>query len=166
MSGTGLRRYAEEGKLIALGAGYYAHPSLDPFTASLAVVARFYPQAVISNATALFLHGFTDERIEQIDVDIPRETSIKNKLIRTHRVNKKLISGVEEAIYNGVAIKVYSQERTLGDAYHLDPDGAIFLKAFKRYVKKGKIDSSAIAAFDELLKTEVLRAVRQQLADD
>jgi predicted transcriptional regulator of viral defense system len=164
-SGAQLRRYAEDGRLISLGAGYYADPSLDPLTAVLAVVARYYPHAVISNITALFVHGLTDERIDQIDVDIPRESSIRNKLIRTHRVNPKLIKGVEEATYNGIRLKVYSKERALCDAYHVDPGGPIFLKAFKRYAKFGAVDADAIATFDKLLKTNVLRSAMQELAD-
>lgn len=39
------------------------------------------------------------------------------------------------------------------------------LKAFKRYVKTSTIDTIAIAAYDKLLKTDVLRAVMQELAD-
>ena len=165
-SGAQLRRYAADGRLISLGAGYYADPSLDPLTATLAVVARYYPRAVISNITALFVHGLTDERIDQIDVDIPRQSSIRNKLIRTHRVNPKLIKGVEEANYNGIRLKVYSKERALCDAYHFDPGGPIFLKAFKRYVKAGAVDANAIATYDKLLKTDVLRSVMQELAGD
>lgn len=164
-SGAQLRRYANDGRLIALGAGYYADPSLDPLTAALAVVARYYPRAVISNITALFVHGLTDERIDLIDVDISRQSSIRNKVIRTHRVNPKIIMGIEETIYNGIKLKVYSKERALCDAYHFDPGGPIFLKAFKRYVKTSTIDATAIAAYDKLLKTDVLRAVMQELAD-
>lgn len=165
-SGASLRRIADEGKLIALGSGYYADPSLDPLTASMAVVYRYYPRAVISNVTALFIHGLTDERIDRIDVDISRNSSIRNRLINAHRVNSKLIEGIEEIIYNGVPIKVYNKERALCDAYHIDPGGPIFLKAFKRYIKKGKIDANAIGAFDKLLKTDVLRSVMQELADE
>ncbi len=165
-SGAQLRRYAEDGRLMSLGAGFYGDPSLDPLTATLAVVARYYPNAVISNITALYVHGLTDERIDQIDVDIPRESSIRNKLIRTHRVNRALIKGVEEVTYNGFLLKVYSKERALCDAYHFDPGGPIYLKAFKRYAKAGAIDATAIATYDKLLKTDVLRSVMQELADE
>jgi len=165
-AGAQLRRYAEDGRLISLGAGYYADPSLDPLTAALAVVARYYPLAVISNITALFVHGLTDERIDQIDVDIPRESSIRNKLLRTHRVNSKLIIGVEESTYNGIRLKVYSKERALCDAYKIDPGGSIFLKAFKRYAKAGAVDADSIATYDKLLKTNVLRSVMQEFADE
>ena len=164
-SGDQLRRYANDGRLIALGAGYYADPSLDPLTAALAVVSRYYPKAVISNITALFVHGLTDERIDVIDVDISRQSSIRNKLMRPHRVNPKIIKGIEETTYNGIKVRVYSKERAICDAYRFDPNGPIYLKAFKRYVKAGKIDANAIAAYDKLLKTDVLRSLMQELAD-
>lgn len=51
---------------------FNAHPSLDLFTASLIATARYYPKAVISNITALVIHSLSDEGIDRIDVDIPR----------------------------------------------------------------------------------------------
>ena len=68
--------------------------------------------------------------------------------------------------YNGFLLKVYSKERALCDAYHFDPGGPIYLKAFKRYAKAGAIDATAIATYDKLLKTDVLRSVMQELADE
>ena len=163
---TQLRRYVDSGFLIALGSGIYAHPELDPFTAAVVAVARYYPSAVISNVTAMVIHGLSDERIDRIDVDIPRDKSIRNKLIRAHRVAKEHIVGLIHQSFHGHKIQIYTRERTLCDAYHLDPEGPLFLKAIKRYVKSKEVDSDTIAFFDKVLKTNVLRSLTQELADE
>ena len=165
-SRTQIGRLVEAGELISLGSGLYSHPSTDPFTASLIAVARYYPQATISNITALVVHGLSDERIDRIDVDIPRNTSIRNKLICAHRVAPKNIIGGILLRYHGHNIRIYEKERALSDAYRIDPDGPIFLKAIKRYVKSKQIDADRIASYDEILSTNVLRSLRQELVDE
>jgi predicted transcriptional regulator of viral defense system len=165
-SGKQLRRMAETGELIAIGAGIYAHPSMDPFTASVIAIARFYPKAIISNITALAIHGLTDERIDRIDVDIPTITSIRNKLVFAHRVPDKHLVGVIRMNFHDHKIRIYDKERALCDAYRIDPDGPIFLKAVKRYVKAGKIDPDRIAKYDKILSTKALRSITQELADE
>lgn len=163
---TQLRRMVEAGELIAIGSGLYAHPSLDPFTAALIATARYYPNAVISNITALVIHGLSDERVDRIDVDIPRNASIRNKLICTHRVAAQNITGAIRLNYHGQKLKIYCKERALCDAYRIDPDGPLFLKAMKRYVKLGEVDADRIAKYDKALSTNVLRSLRQELADE
>lgn len=161
-----LRRLVEAGEIIALGSGLYAHPSMDPFAASLIATARYYPNAVISNITALVFHGLSDERIDRIDVDIPRNSSIRNKLIYAHRVPDQNIIGAIRMSYSGQKIRIYCKERALCDGYRVDPDGPLFLKAMKRYVKAGEVDADRIAKFDKVLSTNVLRAITQELADE
>jgi predicted transcriptional regulator of viral defense system len=161
-----LRRYADAGTLIALVSGIYAHPGLDPFIASVLAVARFYPSAVISNVTALVIHELADERVDHIDVDIARSQSIRNKLIRAHRVAKENIIGVTRHVFHQHQIKIYSPERSLCDAYRIDPEGPLFLKAIKRYVKGKKIDPDRVAEFDRILRTNVLRSLTQELANE
>ena len=164
-SGKQLRRMVESGEIIAIGAGIYARPSMDPFIASIIAVARYYPKAIISNITALSVHGLTDERIDRIDVDIPTSTSIRNQLIFAHRVPKKNFVGVMRLDFHGHKIRIYDKERALCDAYRIDLDGPIFLKAVKRYVRGGKIEPDRIAKYDKILSTHALRAISQELAD-
>jgi hypothetical protein len=160
-----LRRYVDDGLIQSIGYGFYADPSLDPFEACLLVVAKYYPKAVVSNRTALSVYKLTDERIDQIDVDIPNTTSIRNSLLRVHRISKGLMVGVVRLDIRGHTIRIYSRERALCDIYNADPDGPIFYKAIKRYVKAGEVDSVTIAKFDRKFKTSVLKALSQELAD-
>lgn len=157
---------ARSGEVVSLGSGYYSHPSIDPFLASIVAVARYYPEAVLSKATALVIHGLSDERIDRIDVDIKRESSIRNKIIRTHRVAENYLIGIEEIIYQGHKIRIYDRERSLCEGYRMDPDGAIFIKAIKRYTASQKVEFDKIAKYDEKISTKVLRAVRQETSDD
>lgn len=161
-----LRRYANAGIIYSVGAGIYASPELEPFIASVLAVAKFYPNAVISNLTALIIYELSDERVDYIDVDIPRNYSIKNKLIKEHRVDPNRIIGVQTHVFNNYKIKIYGAERCLCESYILDPDGPLFLKAVKRYLTMNKINLNLIAEFDKILKTNVLRAIRQELADE
>lgn len=160
-----LRRHVESGQLITLGSGFYAHPSLDPFAASVLAVAIYYPKAVISNISSLVIHGLSDERIDRIDVDIPRTSSIRNKLICAHRVPKKHLIGITKLTFQNHKIRIYSRERALCEAYSLDPEGPIFLKAIKRYVKSEIVDIDQVSKFDKALRTNVLRSLTQELAN-
>lgn len=160
-----VKRLADSGAIIALGSGFYAHPSVDPFLAYVLVVARYYPDAVISNITSLVIHALSDERVEGIDVDIGRNRSIRNRIFRAHRVPDAHLIGMTTIEYVGHAIKIYDVERSLCDAYKIDPGGHIFFKAVKRYVASSAVNIGRIRRYDEVLRTKVTRAVAQELAD-
>lgn len=160
-----LRRLAQAGELVDIGAGYYAHPSVDPFVGAVLATAKAFPDAVISNVTALVIHGLSDERIDRIDVDVPRRRSIRNKLVRAHRVSSRHLIGAVSQKFQGHRIRIYSRERALCEAYLIDPGGAIFFKALKRYVRSGEVNPDPVATFDELLGTAALTALSQELAD-
>jgi predicted transcriptional regulator of viral defense system len=164
-SGVKLRRMTEAGQIISVGSGIYASVSLDPFVAAVHATAKYYPQAVISGLTALQIHGFAQEFVEKVDVDVPRETSIRNKMLQVHRVPQARLTGVIELKYEGALIRVYDRERTLCEAYRLDPAGPLFFKALKRYVAAGKINASKIQQYDQAAKTKVLSHLRQEIAD-
>lgn len=159
-----ISRLAASGEILSLGAGFYAHPSLDPFVASIIAVARHYPAAVISKATALVIHKLSDERIDRVDIDISRNSSIRNKLIRAHRTADSRLIGIEQTDYHGEMIRIYDRERSLSEAYSMDPDGDLFLKALKRYSSSQEPNTDKIAEYDKMLSTHVLRAIRQEMA--
>ena len=162
---AGIGRMVEAGELILLGAGFYAHPSMDPFDAAILVAGIYYPYGVLSNVTVLSLHSLTDERIDIIDVDIPRNKSIRNRLIKAHRVPDAHLIGIEKIAFQGYEISAYSKERSLSEAFKIDPNGPLFFKALKRYVAGAEIDTQEIKRFDDILKTDVLTSLSQELAD-
>ncbi len=158
-------RRAESGVITPLGSGLYASPSLDPFVAAVLAAAKYYPKAVISGLTSLAIHKLSDEYIERVDVDIPRGTSLANRLLKVHRVTREKMAGASELKFNGHRIRIYDLERTLCEAYRLDPAGPLFFKALKRYVQRKKINADRIRKYDALLKTRVLMHLQQELAD-
>ncbi len=159
------KRIADAGEITPLGSGIYASPGLDPFIAAVIATARFYPKTVISNLTALVIHGLSDESVDRVDVDLERRRTIRNRLLRVHRVSKSRLTGITTMIFQGEKIRIYDRERTLCDAYKIDPSGSIFFKALKRYVKGDKVAADRIADYDRKLGTDVLRHLRQELAD-
>jgi predicted transcriptional regulator of viral defense system len=161
---TAIQRFTEEGKLIPLGAGYYSTPKIDPMSAQIHVVGRFYPQAVISGLSALFIHGLSDEMPAKITVDIPKSTRLRNRLTEAKRVADSRLIGIIKMKYRGEKIKVYDVERSLCDAYRVDR-GATFYKALKLYVESYEPNPEKIAIYDMKLGTRVLVALQQELAD-
>jgi hypothetical protein len=160
-----LKRKADEGLILPLGSGFYGSPSLDPFTASVKAAGRYYPQSVIAGLTALVIHELSDESLDRVDVDVPRGTSIRNRLLTVHRVSIKNLIGIIKLDFHSQKIRIYDVERSLCEAYRLDPSGPIFYKALKRYVKKYPPQPEKIAKYDQILKTDVLRHFQQELAD-
>jgi hypothetical protein len=164
-SRVAIKRAVEAGQVLALGSGLYASPTLDPMKASMIAVAKYYPQAVISGRTALFLHGLSDHAIERIEVDIPADTSLANRLLDVRRVAKSRLTGVSKMKIEGSSIKLYDLERSLCEAYLLDPAGPDFFKALKRYLKKVEPDLVKIGKYDKALGTKVMIHLMQELAD-
>jgi predicted transcriptional regulator of viral defense system len=159
-------RKSREGILQSLGNGFYSTPQLDPYIAALVVVTKYYPHVVISGRTALHIHGLAQDYIEKIDVDIEREKSLRNKILQVHRVDSKRLIGITKLNHHGIGIKIYDIERTLAEAYRLDPAGPDFYKALKRYIKLGIIKTDRIAHYDKILKTKVIAHLQQELAND
>jgi predicted transcriptional regulator of viral defense system len=164
-SGTLLKRLKDAGEISALSTGIYASIEIDPFTASIWATSKYFPEAVISGLTALHIHGLSEEYVEKIDVDIPRTSSLKNKLLQVHRVPEARIVGITSHLFQNRKIRIYDIERTLCDAYRIDPSGPLFFKALKRYIAKGEVKIDLIQKYDQATKTKVLTHLRQELAD-
>lgn len=159
-------RKANEGLIQSLGSGFYALVDIDPFLATLIVVAKYYPKAVISNRTALYIYGLSQDYIQSIDIDIERSKSLRNKLLKVHRVPKSKLIGITKMDYYGNKLQIYELERTLAEAYRIDPAGPYFYTALKRYLKLGKINTDKIISYDKKLKTKVMLHVQQEMAND
>ena len=160
-----LKKLVEEGLITAVGSGIYASIQLDPFVAAVLATAKHYPQAVISGHTALQIHGLGEEYVLKVDVDISRDTSVRNRMLAVHRVSNSRLVGIISMPYHGGKIRIYDIERTLCEAYLLDSRGPIFFKALKRYCAIGSVITEQIAKYDHILKTQVLSHLRQELAD-
>ena len=88
-----------------------------------------------------------------------------NKLLYVHRVTEARLFGISKMDLDGAKIMIYELERTLCEAYRLDPAGPEFFTALKRYLKQKEPDTKRIKAYDKALGTKVLVHVMQELAD-
>lgn len=159
---TAIQRLVETDQLLSLGSGFYSTPKLDPSVAQIHIVARFFPKAVISGVTALIIHKLSDEKLDKVTVDIPKETTLANRLLDVRRVAKSRCVGIINREYFGQKIRVYDVERSLCDAYRIDR-GVLFLKALKRYMREYSPNPEKIAKYDKILATKVLSALQQEL---
>jgi hypothetical protein len=158
-----IQRLVEGDQLLSLGSGFYSTPKVDPSIAQLHVVARFYPKAVISGISALIIHRLSDEKLDKVTVDIPKETRLANRLLDVRRVAKSRFIGIIRMDYFDQKIRIYDLERSLCDAYRIDR-GALFFKALKRYMREYPPNPEKIAKYDKILGTKVLPALQQELA--
>ncbi|MFH1728692.1 MAG: type IV toxin-antitoxin system AbiEi family antitoxin [Pseudomonadota bacterium] len=160
-----LVRLEERGEIQRLGIGFYSLPSLDIFTGLLIVVAKYYKDAAISGLAAAKVYGLSDENIDCVDVDIPNNKNIRNSILNVRRISKKYLIGIDKIKISGENVKIYNPERILSDIYRYYSE-AICYKAIKRYLKKYKPKYDEIAKYDKILKTNVLRIIKQELADE
>jgi hypothetical protein len=119
------------------GLGYFSLPETEEGEAQFAIVAKYYPQCVVSGPTALSLYGLSQDYISEIDVDIPRTTNLSNDLLNVHRVLESKINNVVFRSFEsrGVPfeIKIYSPERALHEAYKYYKGLDSFYYAIKKY---------------------------------
>ena len=161
-------RLKEKGEIQSIGpigSGYYSLPEVDEGDAMFVVLSRYYPQCVVSGETCHSLYHLGQAYIRKIDVDIPNTTSLKNSLLKVHRVHPRKIFDVEMRKFESlpVAVKVYSPERALYEAYKYSDQSEIYFRALKRYrshflSKKNPGDQyDLINKIDQKLNSRILR---------
>ena len=128
------------------------------------VVAKYYPQAVISGISALFIYELTDEMSNEVHIDIIKTSSIRNKLVQARRVAESRLIGIMNLKYKGASLRIYNVERTLCDAYRIDRS-QIFYSALKSYAEKFEVNINRIAKYDKILGTKVLEHLQQELVN-
>lgn len=117
---------AKAGELEQIAPGVYARTGeLDDTTAAWASISLRKPSATICLLSALFLHELTDEIPRETDIALPRGArtlSTRFTPIRWHSFDRKTfhIGRTPYSLADGdLAIGLYSQERTIVDAYRL-----------------------------------------------
>lgn len=107
-----VRKAVSLGQLHPAGRGMY---STDKHEDSLAVVARRYPDGILTSQTALYVHGLIDMPPERIDLATKRGgTKIPDQAVRQHFVPAEWLGvGRTRTEVEGVSLLVYDQERML-----------------------------------------------------
>ncbi len=154
-SRTAIQRFAKTDDIRSLGNGYYAWAKNDTFTGVVHVASRYYPDTVISGASALFIYRLSEHPPDSVQVDIDNRKSLKNQLFSVKRVDPKRLIGIRRLRYNGRFIRVYDEERCLCEAYSLHKGTARFTRVLERYLALGKPKHAKIRRYDAVLTTRV-----------
>lgn len=136
----------EEGFLTRVSRGIYSHAGAKAAeTMNYEEVCKMRPDAVMCLATALRIHGLTDENPHRIHVAIPKNARFPENVVGVslHRFSREAWEfGIEERMGGYGKYRVYSVEKTLADCFKfrsaVGPDVAI--AAFREAAGKGIID--------------------------
>lgn len=107
-----VRKAVSLGQLHRAGRGMY---STDEQEDSLKVVAKKYPDGILTGQTALYVHNLIDTPPEKIDLATKRGgTKIFDQTVRQHFVPSEWIEvGKNQTEVDGVTLPTYDQERML-----------------------------------------------------
>lgn len=107
-----VRKAVSLGQLRHVGRGMY---STDEQEDSLAVIARKYPNGILTGQTALYVHGLIDSPPEKIDLATKRGgTKIADQAVRQHFVPAEWLEvGKSRIEVDGVTLPAYNEERML-----------------------------------------------------
>ncbi|RJQ85037.1 MAG: transcriptional regulator [Desulfobacteraceae bacterium] len=117
-----LYRMHKEGLLEKSAVGLYTLPEA-PVTenSSLAEIAKRMPHAVVCLISALSYHGITTQIPHEIWLTIPRGSwrpDVEYPPLNLTYVSGPAYSfGIQEHVINGVAVKIYSPEKTVADCF-------------------------------------------------
>lgn len=159
-----ISRLADDEQLLALGAGYYARPNIDRFTAAILVAGKYYPHAVISRWAALKVHGLLDGVPDQIDIDVARSVSLRNSIFTVHRVSPERLFGIETLRLHDIVVRVYDPERALCEVYRTLEDPIEMNASLSAYLLK-EPDLDRLGNYDKKLSTDVAGVLRRNQTD-
>lgn len=143
-SGTAIKLAEDRGLVYPVTRGFYAVGEVPYEKEAYLVLFKYYPEAVISRYSALFLQGMSEYAPERLTVDIPLEhNKISNQLFDVKRSSK--IGGVETKTLCGVDLKIYSPERCLFEAYSVGgKNSELYHKAVLAYCRDREVDFEKI----------------------
>ncbi len=154
-----LKKFIDEKLLIQLERGVYIKP--DSFEDELYILQRKYSKGIYSDATALFLLGYSDRTPFKFDMTFPRgynSTSIKHENIELKTTVNKLypIGVIEVDSPYGNKLKVYDIERSICDVLRggSHTDIQIALDAIKRYAKSRDKDVNKLMKYASILRVK------------
>jgi predicted transcriptional regulator of viral defense system len=155
----------DKGVIEQISRGVYRLVELSPISnPDLVTVGLRFPKAVICLVSALAYHDITTQIPHSISVAVPRESrlpSLDHPPLLVHRFSDKAYnSGIEEHEIDGVAIKIYSAEKTLADCFKFrNKIGMdVIIEALKLYKTRKKFNLGELLKYAKICRVErVLR---------
>jgi len=162
----GITRYMlyslrDRGVIEQVSRGVYRLVGLPPISnPDLVTVGLRFPKAVICLLSALAYHNITTQIPHSISVAVPRKSrppSLDHPPFLVRRFSDQAYSaGIEEHEIDGVAIKIYSAEKTLADCFKFrNKIGMdVVLEALKLYKTRKKFNLGELLKYAKICRVE------------
>ncbi len=162
----GISRYAlysmkERDVIEQVSRGVYRLADLPPMTnPDLATACLRIPGGVICLISALSFHGITTQIPRGVSMAIRMNESVPRidyPPVRVHKFSESAhAAGIEKHRVDGVAIKVYSPEKTLADCFKFrNKIGMdVVLEALKLYRARKKFNAAALVKYGRICRVE------------
>lgn len=156
-----LDRLVDEGSYERIAAGLFLRAGIvDDSTAAWMAIATKKPGATICLLSALAMHELTDEIPTRTDIAIPRGGQplvIQRAPITWHRFDAATfgIGRIEHPLPSGLAIGLYSPERTIIDIFRLRHEWGsdLAVGALKRWLReRGNSPATLLALAEQFPK--------------
>lgn len=158
----------DAGQIEVLARGLYRLADAPPLgNPDLVTVAVKIPHGVVYLVSALAFHDMTTQIPHEVCIAVPRNSEpphLDYPPIRVVRLSQAPYEvGIESHQLDGVAVKVYSREKTLADCFkHRSAIGLdTVLEAVRAYKAQGQVNSDAILRFASVCR--VARVARPYL---
>lgn len=124
----------------------------------LATVCLRYPKAIICLISALSFHELTTQIPHRVSIAVPRESRLPildYPPLESHRFSREAYkAGIEKHDIDGVAVRVYDQEKTIADCFKfrnkLGMD--VVLEALRLYGDKKRINRDLLLKYGRICR--------------
>ncbi len=158
----------DAGQIEVLARGLYRLADAPPLgNPDLVTVAAKLPHGVVYLISALAFHEMTTQIPHEVCIAIPRNSEpphLDYPPIRVVRLSQSpYMAGIETHKVDGVAVKVYSREKTLADCFkHRNEIGLdTVLEAVRMYKAQARVNADAILHYASVCR--VARVARPYL---
>lgn len=160
-------QFLEEGYLKRVKSGYYTTKYYDGSEEQL--VARMFPDGVLTMETALFYYGYLTQRPYAWSIAISKNVSKSRfkmdypNLLPYYSEPKVLTMGVTEIGVGGEKMKIYTKERLVCEClkYQEKMDRQDFKKAILTYINEEEKDVAALMEYAK--ERKVLKKVQNMI---
>ena len=151
----------DRGILEQMSRGTYRLAEQKPLTnVDLVTVATRIPRAVVCLISALAFHGITTQIPHAVSIALEKGAEsprMDYPPVSVHRFSgQSLTAGVEEHLIDGVAVRVYSKEKTLADCFKFRNKVGmdVVLEALKLYKGQGVFDVGKLLGYARICRVE------------
>ena len=151
----------DRGILEQMSRGTYRLAEQKPLTSvDLVTVATRIPRAVVCLISALAFHGITTQIPHAVSIALEKGAEsprMDYPPVSVHRFSgQSLTAGVEEHLIDGVAVRVYSKEKTLADCFKFRNKVGmdVVLEALKLYKGQGVFDVGELLECARICRVE------------